>query len=319
MTQPKLNQLLFALVLILILSPVIGAQKAAKSDDKATQDNLPASVWADPGDVSTLDLFYGSGGKEHAPDSNGKFIFVKEDMNGTSPKFDVEDENGVRWKVKLGEEPQAETAATRLLWAAGYFVDEDYFLTDFKVQGITKLHRGEKLVSEDGTIHHARFERHIEHSKKLGNWDWFHNQCGPVTDLNGLRIMMALVNNWDLKTINNSVEEMDGQRRCVVTDVGATFGKTGNIFGRSKSEPKDYTHSKFIQKMSPGYVDFVGRGKENVAKHIPLADAKWLGQRLASLSVDQTHDVFRAGGYTPEEIDSYTKTVQDRIAELNAM
>ena len=86
-------------------------------------------------------------------------------MNGTSPKFDVEDEKGVEWKVKLGEEPQAETAATRLLWAAGYFVDEDYYLADFKVQGLSKLHRGEKMVSDDGTIHHARLERHIKHEE----------------------------------------------------------------------------------------------------------------------------------------------------------
>jgi hypothetical protein len=52
--------------------------------------------------------------------------------------------------------------------------------------------------------------------------------------------MMAFVNNWDLKTKNNSVEEADGQRRCVVTDVGATFGKTGNTLVRSKSVEKDY-------------------------------------------------------------------------------
>lgn len=337
MMQRKQMQLLFALVLVLILSPVIAAQKAAKNDNKAKMDNLPAIVWRDPGDISTLNLFYGAGGKEHAPDPDGKFTFVKEDMNGTSPKFDVEDENGVGWKVKLGEEPQAETAATRLLWAAGYFVDEDYYLADFKVQGLTKLHRGEKMVSEDGTIHHARLERRVKDTKKLENWDWFHNQCGPTKEFNGLRVMMAFVNNWDLKELNNSVEESDGQRRCVVTDVGATFGKTGNTTVRSKSVEKDYAKSDFIAKVTPDYVDFVmhsrpfflvainipnerTRGRmEEVTKHIPLADARWLGQRLASLSEDQIHDCFRASGYTPEEVDGYTKAVQKRIAELNAL
>jgi hypothetical protein len=137
--------------------------------------------------------------------------------------------------------------------------------------------------------------------------------------MNGLRVMMALLNNWDLKTINNTVEETDGQLRCVVTDMGATFGKTGNIFGRSKSELSDYTHSKFIEKATPDYVDFVGMGKEDVARHIPRSDAKWLGQRLAPLSVDQIHEVFRAAGYTLEEIDEYTKAVQKRIADLNAL
>ena len=95
---------------------------------KAKEESLSAVVWRDPGDVSTLNLLYGAGGKEHAPDPNGKFTFVKEDLDGSSPKFSVQDEKGVQWKVKLGEETQSETAATRMLWAAGYFVDEDYYL-----------------------------------------------------------------------------------------------------------------------------------------------------------------------------------------------
>src|SRR5580765_4142059 len=205
MMQRKQIQLLFALVLMLILSPAMAAQKRAKNADKAKEQNLPAAVWHDSGDVSTLNLFYGTGGKEHSPDPDGKFTFVKEDLEGTSPKFIIEDEKGVHWKVKLGEETQSETAATRLLWAAGYFVDEDYYLADFKVQGLPKLHRGEKLISDDGTIHHVRLERHKKNTKKVGNWDWFHEQCGPAREFNGLRVMMALVNNWDLKTANNSV------------------------------------------------------------------------------------------------------------------
>ena len=286
-------------------------------EDEESINNDPAIVWHDPGDVSTLNLFYGPGGKDHAPNANDTFTFVKEDMNGTSPKFDVQDQNGVDWKVKLGEEPQAETAATRLLWAAGYFVDEDYYLANFKVQGLTKLHRGENMISEDGTIHGARLERRVKDVKKMGNWDWFHNQCTPVGDFNGLRVMMALINNWDLKTLNNAVEEVDGERRCVVSDLGASFGKTGNSLSRSKSSEKDYSNSDFIAKVTPTYVDFVmhsrpfflaainipneiKRGKmEDIPKHIPIDDARSLGKRLAQLSEAQIRDAFRAGGYTP--------------------
>ena len=319
MMQRQQIQLLFALVLVLNLSPAIAAQKHAENGDRAKEGSPLAVVWHDPGEVSSLNLLYGAGGKEHAPASNGKFTFVKEDMNGTSAKFDVKDENEVEWKVKLGEETQAETAASRLLWAAGYFVDEDYYLADFKVSGLPKLHRGQQWVSADGMVHGARLERRIVGVKKLGNWDWFNNQCGPAMQWNGLEVMMALLNNWDLKTSNNSVEEIDGEQRCVVTDLGATFGKTGGVIGRSKSEPKDYAHSKFIEKVTSGYVGFVGMGKENVAKQIPLPDAKWLGQRLAPLSADQIHDVFRAAGYTPEEVEEYTEVVQNRIAQLNAL
>ena len=337
MMQRKQIQLLFALVLMLILSPAMAAQKSAKNADKAKEQNLPAAVWHDSGDVSTLNLFYGTGGKEHTPDPDGKFTFVKEDLEGTSPKFIIEDEKGVRWKVKLGEETQSETTATRLLWAAGYFVDEDYYVADFKVEGLPKLRRGQNSVSADGTVYRARLERNTRHVEKLGNWDWFRNQCGSSRELNGLRVMMAFLNNWDLKTINNAVQEADGQRHCVVTDVGATFGKTGNPFTRSKSAAKEYAASKFISKVTPESVNLVMHSRpfflavfnlpnyrtrtrmEKITKQIPRADARWVGQRLALLSVNQLHDSFRAAGYTPEQVDVYTRAVQKRIAELNAL
>ena len=42
--------------------------------------DLPAVIWMDPADPATLDLFYGDGGKEHAPDPSGTFTFLEEDM-----------------------------------------------------------------------------------------------------------------------------------------------------------------------------------------------------------------------------------------------
>jgi DNA-binding HxlR family transcriptional regulator len=58
---------------------------------------------------------------------------------------------------------------------------------------------------------------------------------------------------------------------------------------------------------------------ESITKHIPRADAKWLAQRLSQLSEEQLRDCFRAGGYTPEEVEGYTLAVQKRIAELNQL
>ena len=50
----------------------------------------------------------------------------------------MKDERGTKWKVKLGEEAKTETAAARLLWAAGYLVDEDYYRPSIRVAGMPR-------------------------------------------------------------------------------------------------------------------------------------------------------------------------------------
>jgi hypothetical protein len=296
--------------------------------------NLPEVIWQDS-DPATLDLIYGPGGKEHAPDPDGTYTFVAEDLKQSQPKFDVKDAQGTHWRVKLGEESQPEVAAARLLYAAGYYVDQDYYFDEIKVEGLPKLHRGQNYVSADGVVRGARLKLKSKEYKKVGNWSWSKNPFAGTKELNGMRVMMALVNNWDVSTINNSIYAINGQREYVVSDIGASFGNTGSVATRSKGKLGDYEKSKFIAKTSPEYVDFVmherpfflaavdvpyylQRGRmEDVAKHIPRADAKWLGQRLGRLSDDQIRDCFRAAGYSPEQVDAYAKVVQERIAELN--
>jgi hypothetical protein len=326
--------------LALMFSPMLAAQDAPDPVSKAIEARTPVPVviWHETVDVPQLNLIYGAGGKEDAPKPGAKYKFRKEDENGTSPKFDVEDDAGVHWRVKLGPEPRAETAATRLLFAAGYFVDEDYYIEELPVDGLPKLHRGgESFVTDGGVVHGARLERRTKEVKKLGTWEWSKNPFVDSREFNGLRVMMALVNNWDLKTVNNSIYQMEDQTVYAVTDVGATFGKTGNTASRSKSNLKDFEKSKFIEKVKPDYVDFVLHSKpifitavdipnyherssmEAITKHIPRADAKWLGQRLSQLRPEQIRDCFRAGGYSQDEVERYSQVIQDRIAELNAL
>jgi hypothetical protein len=333
----KIRQYFAVMLMLLIFSASLTAQKKDKSKEKQDAANLSGMIWQDQGNLSSLDLLYGAGGKAHAPDANGKFTFVKEDAEGTSPKFDITDDQGVHWKVKLGQEPQSETAATRLLWAAGYFVDEDYYLSEFKVMNMPKLHRGGKFVSADGTVHRARLERKSKEIENLSTWSWFANSFQGKRELNGLRVMMSLINNWDLSPINNSIYKINDERRYVVSDLGASLGNTGNYFTRSKSSPKEYANSKFIKKSDSEFVDFVMHSRpffftainvpnyrartrmEEITKHIPRDDAKWLGQRLSQLSEEQISDCFRAASYTPAEITIYTQAVRKRIAELNAL
>ena len=224
-----------AILLLMAFSVPIGAlEEASKHKARPEAMDLPALIARNRDAPATLDLIDGAGGKEHAPDPNDPYVFIEEDLKQSQPKFDVQDAQGIRWRVKLGEEAKAEVAATRLVWAAGYFVDEDYYFDELKVESMPRLHRGQRYVTEDGVVHGARLERKPKEVKKLGAWSWFDNPFVGTRELNGLRVMMALVNNWDLSTINNSIYQVEGQRRYVVSDLGASFGSTGNSFTRSK-------------------------------------------------------------------------------------
>jgi hypothetical protein len=296
------------LILLLSVSVPGIAQRhdpdSGKQEDK--QGNLREVIWRDPGDVAALDLVHGMGGKDHAPVPGDTYTFIKEDQTGNSPKFDVEDVRGVRWKVKLGPEAHSETAATRLLWAAGYFVDEDYYLPEIKVAGLPTLRRGEAFISSNGIVHSVRLERRLLDAKKASNWGWFDNSFLGTRELNALRVMMALLNNWDLTEGNNSIDEVNGERRYLVSDVGATFGSTGNHFTHSKSALRDYVGSKFIETVNGDSVDFVMHSRpfflmifdipryrartemERITKHVPRAHAKWLGEQLSRLSAGKS-------------------------------
>jgi hypothetical protein len=123
--------------------------------------------------------------------------FVGEDLNGTNPKFDVRDSNDKKWRVKLGSEAQPEVGASRLLWAVGYTTNEDYFVRQLQVRKMpARLHRGQKLVGRGGTVLNVRLQRHPEHEKKVGDWNWRHNPFYGTREFNGLRVMMALIRNW---------------------------------------------------------------------------------------------------------------------------
>jgi hypothetical protein len=313
----RTRKVLQAICLLLVFSLCVpaGAQQVAKGKAPKTKSvgGLPVVLWRDPGDIASRNLLYGPGGQEHAP--AGKFKFVDEDKKGTNPKFHVVDEQGVRWRVKLGPEARAETAATRLLWAVGYFADEDYYLPELRVEGMQKLSRGQEFVSAGGLVRGAGLERHVTGQKKMGPWSWSDNPFVGSKELGGLEIMMALLNNWDAAEKNNGMYDEGGERHYVVIDVGATFGRMGGIHSRSKDNLKDYSQSEFVLKTPPEYVDFSALR----FKHIPRADAKWLGELLSKLSADQIRDCFRAAGYSPEEIEGYTKAVQDRIRALNQL
>lgn len=312
------------------------ARVEAANDKEGTAKSVPV-MWREPEDIASRNLFYGPGGKDHVP--HGPFTFEQEDLSGSNPKFDVIDGDGVRWRVKLGDEARPETAASRLLWAVGYFANEDYFAPVIHVEKMQHLRRGRKLVSKQDDVHNVRLKRHSKDEKKVGTWSWSKDPFTGTREWYGLRVMMAILNNWDLKDSNNAVYQTRGEKpedRYFVSDLGGSFGPTG-LSWVSKGDPAAYCASKLIKSVSAQFVDFnvpsgpavntfidfpeLGRRVSLLwlGHHIPRQDARWVGDLLARLSTAQIHDAFLAAGYSQSEVEELSSTLEHRIAELEKL
>lgn len=332
-----IGNFILCLVILTGASPLL----AGKRSPPATAEGGANVLWVEPVDITSRNLLRGPARSAALP--AGPMTFLQEDPHGTNPKFDVRDGNGVKWRVKLGAEARPEVVASRFLWAVGYFADEDCFLPELKVANLpAQLHRGQHLVGSGGILRGVRLERHIPGEEKLGKWHWKDNPFTGSREMNGLRVMMALINNWDLKDENNSIyreASSPSTKRYVVSDLGATFGTTGFSWTetRSKGNLNSYRQSRFMRRITPDRVDFnvptrpvwirifslpsfIRRlGMRSIGAGIPRSDAKWIGSLLGKLSPEQIRDAFRAGGYSPHEVEDFARVVERRISELNKL
>jgi len=255
----------------------------------------------------------------------------------------VRDADGVKWKVKMGAEAQPETAASRFVWAMGYHADADYFVPELQVEGLKHLHRGQDRVEHGGIVRYVRLKREQD-EKKIGNWNWRDNRFAGTQEMDGLRVMMALVDNWDLKNENNAVRDLklkDGgtEQEFLVSDLGASFGTTGIGLSHdaSKGNVEAYKKAPFITDVKPETVSFAVPSRpevlqvfntpdyikrvdmEWIGKDIPIQHVRWIAGLLGQLSDQQIRDAFRAAGYLGPDLDGFTFTIEHRIAELKKL
>jgi len=335
------NRWLIVVASVIIVGLSLETFSTAKYRKKKQHADKNAVLWRDPGNIRNRDLYYGPGSKDRAPVP--PFRFIKEVKEGGMPKFEVEDARGTKWRVKLGPEAQAETAATRLVWAAGYNAEESYYLDRARIDGMKKLSRGQKYVQGDSVLG-ARFEPRRKDIERGKNWDWNNNPFKNTRELNGLKTMMVMLNNWDTFKKNNRVlrNKESGESIYTVTDLGATFGQAGGIGGRrSKSDVRDFERDRYVRKVDkkgnvkfdynlkpkglgllsvvyPPYY-FRQRKATNDMQKIPAEHAAWIGGVLSQLSDNQLRDSFRAAGYDRATTERYVRAMRGRINELNRL
>lgn len=286
-------------------------------------------MWREPVDIKSRDLFYGIGGRKGMPDPSTPFTFVKHSESGTQKKVIVKDVRGHEWTVKFGREARPETVSTRIVWAAGYHTDQDYFVRKARIVG------KENIDARD-----VRFERRDDGFEEDGNWSWKENPFVGTRDLEGLKILMALLKNWDVKSTNNEIARQvvgsrPGLRIYYVSDLGASLGQTGTwlhkipLFrdlpasyffasSKAKGDPESFAEEKFIKGVEDGKVIFYfrrARGR-SMLKDISVGATRWMGGLLGQLSNQQLADAVRAGGYEGEEAATYVRVLRNRINQL---
>jgi hypothetical protein len=298
-----------SLALTLSLSPPVFGQK---DNDKSAPEGKPV-LWREPSDIASRDLYLGPGGEAMKPDVNN-VTFIKDEAGGSySKKYRVKDGAGRVWVAKLSSESQSETVANRLLWAVGYFTEISYLVPRVTIEG-------------KGSFENIRFEARPENIKREGEWSWDRNHFTDAPEFRGLKVLMLLFNNWDIKDENNKIlvarNEQSGESELlyIISDLGATFGRTGNFFSRTRNKPEDYAKAKFIEGVKGNYVKFNYDGKRgDLFQRITIEDVKWAADLMSRLSDQQIADAFRAGNYNDQQIRLLTNTLKERIQKMKSL
>ena len=291
-------------------------QKAKDKDTAAAYPNVKPVLW-EPVNVKQQDLFLGPGGTALKPDLS-KITFIEEDKSGHNKKYRIKDGSGREWVAKLGDEAQPETAAVRLLYGIGYKTEVNYL-----VPSIT--------IPTKGTFTNVRLEARRPNVNRLDEWKWKDNPFTGTNQLQGLKVMMVFLTNYDLLDMQNKVllvnDANDGRElQYVISDLGSTIGKYGNnnlpIFfrlGRKTNDPEAWAKAGFIEKVENGRLDMDNTGGKmrDIMENITVEQGRWLYNQLAQLDDRQIEDAFRAANYAPDDVRLLLKATKERIERLN--
>ncbi len=290
-------------------------------------------VWLDPGAVEQLDFAHGPGGPSMVP--KPPFTFVEELKTGANPKVKVKDAAGRPWAVKWGREAHAEVLASRLAWAAGFYATTCYYLPAGTIEGAHRLERAGRYIGKNGEFTGAGFQLWDDGLLK-SSWAWNDNPFVSTVpggrELNGLKVLMMLTSNWDVKDArdlargsNNGVHEeqrAEGRRyHFFVFDWGSSFGRWGGFATHSKWDCKGYAAQTpaFVRGIRDGKIDWgyaAAQYTGDIKDRITVADVMWLMQFLGRVSDEQLRIGAQAAGAAPEEIACFTSAIRARIEQL---
>jgi hypothetical protein len=281
--------------------------------------------------VEKLDLAAGPLGRGGVP--RPPFVFQQEEDGGSTPKILLQDAARRVWSVKWGEEVHGEVFATRLLWAVGYIAEPSYFVRSGTVDSVGALSRAAGKIdrANANAFYNARFEvRPIDVFPAAKAWNWNENPFQDTRELQGLKIMIMLVSNWDAKDGRDNgpntgilrVKREDGteELQYLITDWGASMGRWGGLVTREKWDCKGYADQtgEFVKGVEDGRVRFGFQGVRaaEIGGNITVDDVRWLMGYLGRITDDQIQDGLTASGAAPTETACFSQALRGRIEQL---
>jgi hypothetical protein len=331
-------QILFWIAVSLIGGTwLVFAYWRVKSEWKRRREGGPplhsrrAAIWRDPGDVGACDLARGPGTPPQPP-----FHFLEEHDTGSQPCVSIRDASGREWRVKWGSEVRTETFGTRLAWALGFFSEQTHFIPAGTIEGARDLRRAKDCIDEAHQFAEARFElseagvvKHFD----AHSWAWDDNPFVGTPELNGLKILMMLLSNWDNKDVrdvargsNTAIFEYPIGRhgleaRYLIIDWGAALGSWGNnVVQRGRWDVGAFAaqNELFITGVDDGVVrwGYQGQRTADATDSIGVDDVRWFCRLAGRLTDAQLHAGFVASGAAPDEAGYFTAALRARLDKL---
>ena len=161
----------------------------------------------------------------------------------------------------------------QLLWGVGYVTEVNYLVPRVTIPG-------------KGTFTNVRFEARPEKWDRAGEWKWKRNPFIGRPEFQGLKIMMAMINNWDLKDSNNVIVNSRWQERCTLLHHQRS---RRHLWSREHNAALLATHPeqkqsgevcevRVLEKVKGDRVVLHFGGKNRgLMKDITVHDAQWIG------------------------------------------
>jgi hypothetical protein len=290
-------------------------------------------IWHDIDSEQANDLRYGPGGAAYVPEP--PFEFVEELLTGSHPGVSVRDRRRRLWRVKWGAEAKPEAFCVRFAAACGYFAEVTHYVASGRIDGVHGLTRARPMVGEDGSFTDARFELEDRSVRMLfdeHSWAWNDNPFVGTRQLDGLKIVVMLLSNWDSKDRRDvargsntaifeyPVSRLSTEARYLITDWGGAMGRWGTTVvsrGRWDAEGFDAQTPGFVAGVHDGVVDFGYQGQRSeIGRGIPVAHVRWFYRKVRRITESALRTGLLASGATQEEAARFARSLTVRIEAL---